>query len=258
MKILFVGDIFGQAGREIVTRELPRLIRERQADLVIANGENAAGGFGITPQICTQLLELGVDVITTGNHIWDKREIMDHFAKQPRLLRPGNYPEGNPGSGLIQTKTKSGIPCAVMNLQGRSLMQPIDCPFRKADEYLAQIPTETKIRFIDFHAEATSEKVALGWYVNGRVTALIGTHTHIPTADTRILSGGTAYQTDAGMTGPYDSVIGVEKEMIVKKFLNALPIRMEPAKHGVELRGVLIHADAATGKALSAERVLVE
>jgi 2',3'-cyclic-nucleotide 2'-phosphodiesterase len=257
LNIIFIGDIFGQAGREMVGRELPRLIRERKADLVIANGENAAGGFGITVSIAETLFELGIDVITSGNHIWDKREIYDYFPKQPKLLRPGNYPEGAPGSGLVITKSKSGIPCAVINLQGRSLMQPIDCPFRKADQYLSEI-SEVKVRFVDFHAEATSEKVAMGWHLDGKVSAVIGTHTHIPTADTRILPGGTAYQTDSGMTGPYDSVIGVEKEGILRKFMNGLPLRMEPALHGAELRGVFIRVDETSGKAVNIERITVD
>jgi metallophosphoesterase (TIGR00282 family) len=258
MNLLFIGDIFGQAGRDIVHRELPRLIRERQLDLVIANAENSAGGFGVTPRIADELFGLGVDVLTTGNHVWDKREILEYFAKQPRLLRPGNYPKGNPGAGLISVKSRSGIPCAVMNLQGRSLMSPIECPFQLADAYVSSLPAETKVRFLDFHAEATSEKVAMGWYLDGRVSAVIGTHTHIPTADTRILPKGTAYQTDCGMTGPYDSVIGVEKEAVIRKFLHGQPVRMEPAKHGVELRAVMVRVEGSSGRAIHVERITVD
>lgn len=255
MKILFIGDIFAAAGRGIVAENLNRLISERNVDLVIANGENSAGGFGITPSITEDLLSLGIDVITGGNHSFDKREIHDYYEHQPRLLRPANYPGKLPGVGVWTGKARNGVKCAVINLQGRAHMSNIDCPFRKADEILAGLDVETKIRFIDFHAELTSEKVAMGWYLDGRSTAMIGTHTHIPTADERVLPGGLAYQTDSGMTGPYESVIGVDKDMIIRRFLTGLASRMEAAKHGAELHGAIVDADESTGKARQIERV---
>lgn len=232
-----------------------RNIRETQSiDVVIANAENSAAGFGITPNVAEELFDYGIDVMTSGNHIWDKRDIYGYFARTDRLLRPANYPEGAPGSGVYVHRTAAGAGCAVINLQGRVYMPNIDCPFRKADQILASLPGDVKVRFIDFHAEVTSEKVAMGWYLDGRVSALVGTHTHIPTADTRILPGGTAYQTDCGMTGPYDSVIGVEKDPVLQKFLTAMPVRMEPAKGKVELHSVVIDVDDATGKAISIRR----
>jgi 2',3'-cyclic-nucleotide 2'-phosphodiesterase len=255
MNILFIGDIFASGGRGIVADYLQTLIGEYKVDLAIANAENSAGGFGITPLISEELLSLGIDVMTGGNHSFDKREIHDYIDHQPRLLRPANYPPGTAGNGFFTAKARNGEPYAVLNLQGRAHMANIDCPFRKADEILASLDPAIKIRFVDFHAELTSEKVAMGWHLDGRVTAMIGTHTHIPTADGRILPGGTAYQTDAGMTGPYDSVIGVEKETIVRRFLSGLNTRMEAARHGVELHGVLIRADDQTGKANEIERV---
>lgn len=257
MRILFIGDIFGAAGRGIVSELLQPLVREHQADLVIANCENAAGGFGVTPQIADGLLALGIDVLTSGNHIWDKREIYDYLGRTPQLLRPANYAPELPGRGLYIATARNGEPCAVLNLQGRTFLPPIDCPFRAADRLLAELAPSIKVRFLDFHAEVTSEKAAMGWYLDGRVSAIIGTHTHIPTADTRILPGGAAYQTDCGMTGPYESVIGVEREPILQKFLTALPVRMEAAKKGVELRAVLVDADSATGRATSVQRIAV-
>lgn len=254
VRLLFIGDIFGQAGRRIVADHLSDIRQTQTIDVVIANGENSAAGFGITPSIADELFRCGIDVITSGNHIWDKRDIYDYFTHHARLLRPANYPRGCPGEGLYIHETRSGALCAVINLQGRVYMANTDCPFRKADELLAALPAEVKVRFIDFHAEVTSEKMAMGWYVDGRVSAMVGTHTHIPTADTRILPGGTAYQTDCGMTGPYDSVIGVEKEPVLRKFLTALPVRMEPAKGSVELHSVIVEVDDLTGKALTVKR----
>ncbi len=258
MNILFIGDIFASGGRAIVADNLHRLMGEQKIDLAIANAENSAGGFGITPSIAEELLSLGLDVLTGGNHSFDKREIHDYIGHQPRLLRPANYPPGLPGNGLFTGKARNGSPYAVLNLQGRAHMANIDCPFRKADELLNGLDPAIKIRFVDFHAELTSEKVAMGWYLDGRVTAVIGTHTHIPTADGRVLPGGTAYQTDAGMTGPYDSVIGVDKDTIVRRFLSGLAGRMEAARHGVELHGAIVKADDQTGKALSIERSWVK
>jgi metallophosphoesterase (TIGR00282 family) len=255
MNILFIGDIFASAGRGIVTERLNDLITEHKVHVAIANAENSAGGFGITPAIAEELLSLGLDVLTGGNHSFDKREIHDYFEHQPRLLRPANYPDSVPGTGMFTGTARNGVRYAVLNLQGRSYMPNIDDAFRKADRLLEELDPAIRIRFVDFHAELTSEKVAMGWYLNGRVTAVIGTHTHVPTADARILPGGTAYQTDAGMTGPYDSVIGVEKETVIRRFLTGLHGRMEAAKQGIELHGALIHADDATGKALSIQRI---
>jgi metallophosphoesterase (TIGR00282 family) len=264
LQILFIGDIFGRPGRNVVREHLAPLLKEHAVDLCIANGENAAGGFGLTPAIAEEYFDLGIDVITTGNHVWDKRELVEYFnaaVNEPysparRVLRPANYPLGTPGVGLYEGTTRAGVPYAVVNLQGRVFMANIDDPFRVADRLLERI--SAKIIFLDFHAEATSEKVALGWYLDGRVTAVIGTHTHIPTADTRILPGGTAYQTDVGMTGPYDSVIGVQKEQIMQRFLTSLPGRFEAAINDVRLCAVLVECDESTGRARSIQRIMLD
>ena len=258
MKLLFIGDIFGHAGRTIVANHLRDIRATQGIDVVIANGENAAAGFGITPGIADDLFGCGIDVITSGNHIWDKKDIYAYFTRSQRLLRPANFPPGCPGAGVYLHQTPSGARCAVINLQGRVYMANTDCPFRKADELLAAMPADVKVRFVDFHAEVTSEKMAMGWYLDGRVSAVIGTHTHIPTADTRILPGGTGYQTDAGMTGPYDSIIGVEKEPVINKFLTALPVKMEAARGTVELHSVIIEVDDLTGKAVTIRRHTVQ
>ena len=257
MRLLFIGDIFGHAGRRIVADHLADIRAVQEIDVVIANGENSAAGFGITPGIAQDLLGYGIDVLTSGNHIWDKKEIIPYLPRQPRLLRPANYPDPAPGAGVFIHETPSGAKCAVINLQGRIYMASTDCPFRKADAILAALPADVRVRFLDFHAEVTSEKMAMGWYLDGRVSALIGTHTHIPTADTRILPGGTAYQTDCGMTGPYDSVIGVEKGPILQKFLSAQPVKMEPALAKVEMHSVIVDVDDATGKATAIRRHVV-
>ena len=257
MNLLFIGDIFAAPGRRVVADHLEDIVRTNRIDLVIANGENAAGGFGITPAIAEDLLALGIDVLTSGNHIWDKRDVYDYLNRQPRLIRPANYPDG-PGSGVAAVRSRSGIECAVINLQGRTYMPSTDCPFRTADRLLSQLPAGVKVRFVDFHAEVTSEKMAMGWYLDGRVSAVVGTHTHVPTADTRILPGGTAYQTDCGMTGPYRSVIGVETDIVLQRFLSALPVRMEAAKGGVELHSVIVDVDETTGKARSVRRHTVQ
>ena len=251
MRILFIGDIFASVGRKIVAEHLQRIIGEEGIDLAIANAENAAGGFGLTPAVAQELLGYGLDVLTTGNHVWDKREIYDFLDREERLLRPANYAAPLPGRGLYLGKARNGAPYAVINLQGRVYMPPTDCPFRKADELLESLPEGVNVRFVDFHAEVTSEKMAMGWHLDGRVTAVVGTHTHIPTADARLLEKGTAYQTDAGMTGPYNSIIGVEKEAVLHKFKTALPVRFESAKKGVELRAVIVECDAASGRAAS-------
>src|SRR5437016_6438090 len=231
MRILFIGDIFGRPGRTIVREKLHEVVDHHKIDVVIANAENAAAGFGLTAPIAEELFELKIDVLTTGNHVWDKKEIIEFFnsangnanSLARRVLRPANYPLGTPGVGVFEGKTKAGIPYAVINLQGRVFMASNDDPFRKADELLKQV--KAKVIFVDVHAEATSEKIALGWYLDGRVTAVVGTHTHVPTADERVLPGGTAYITDVGMTGPYDGVIGVKKELVVVCFLYNITVR---------------------------------
>jgi len=248
MNILFVGDIFASSGRRIVADHLADIVATNAIDLSIANAENAAGGFGITPSIAEELFGFGLDVLTSGNHVWDKREIYDYLDRQPRLLRPANYPDA-PGRGVVTVRARNGVECAVINLQGRTYMPNTDCPFRKADEILHSLSPAIKVRFVDFHAEVTSEKMAFGWYLDGRVSAVIGTHTHIPTADSRILPGGTAYQTDCGMTGPYGSVIGVDRDVIIQRFLTALPVRMEASKELPEMHAVILDVDEATGKA---------
>jgi metallophosphoesterase (TIGR00282 family) len=258
MKILFIGDIFGQPGRRITKQVLPGLREEFQPDLILANGENAAAGFGITPALVEELLDLGIAVLTSGNHIWDRKETAPYLADHAdgRLLRPANYPAPAPGRGLYLGKAQGGVEYAVMNLQGRVFMAPLDCPFRTADRLLESIPPSAKIRIVDMHAEATSEKQAMGWYLDGRVTAVLGTHTHIPTADEAVLPGGTAYITDLGMTGPHDSVIGIEKQAVIKKFLDQMPARFEVATGDVRLCAVFIEADGATGRAVSIRRIV--
>ena len=264
MRILFVGDIFGRPGRNIVHERLPELQKQHAVDLTIANGENAAGGFGITPQISEELFELGIDVITTGNHVWDKREIIDYMnsangneaSLARRVLRPANYPTGSPGFGWYQGRTRGGVPYAVINLQGRVFMAQNDDPFRIADKLLKEITA--KVVLVDMHAEATSEKLSLGWYLEGRVTAVLGTHTHIPTADEQVLPGGTVMQTDVGMTGPYDSVIGVQKELILQRFLTNMPGRFEAATNDVRLCATLIDCDADTGRATAVQRIMLK
>src|SRR5579863_878332 len=258
MKILFVGDIFGEPGRKIVRQVLPDLIAQYSPDLILANGENAAHGHGITPGIVDELVDAGIDVLTSGNHIWDRKEILPYLAENPngRLVRPANFPPTTPGQGLYLGKTRAGLPFGILNLQGRVFMSSIDCPFRGADVLLSGIPPEVKIRVLDMHAETTSEKIALGWYLDGRVTAIVGTHTHIPTADEHVLPQGTAYITDVGMTGPYDSVIGMDKKTVIEKFLKQTPARFDVARGDVRLSAVLIEADETTGRASSIRRVM--
>ncbi len=271
MNILFVGDVFGSAGRHIVREHLPHVLESNAVDLLVINGENAAGGFGITPGLAEEIFDLGAHVITTGNHIWDKREIFEYMTvpassheRGRRVLRPANYAVGTPGFGLYQGELppKNGNPAqryAVINLQGRVFMSSCDDPFRKADELLGIVAKESgaKVILVDLHAEASSEKVALGWYLDGRVTALLGTHTHIPTADERVLPGGTAYQTDVGMSGPYDSVIGVESELALHRFLTGMPGKFEAAKGNPKMCAALITCDGATGRASSIRRLML-
>jgi hypothetical protein len=253
VNLLFIGDIFASPGRRILADHLEDIVGTNQIDLVIANGENAAGGFGITPAIAEDLLALGIDVLTSGNHVWDKRELYDYLNRQPRVLRPANYPDA-PGSGIVTVSSRGGVVCAILNLQGRTYMPSTDCPFRTADRLLSELEPGVKVRFVDFHAEVTSEKIAMGRYLDGRVSAIIGTHTHVPTADTRILPGGTAYQTDCGMTGPYDSVIGVDTNIVLQRFLTGLPMRMEAARQGAELHSVIVDVDESTGRARAIRR----
>ena len=262
MNILFIGDIFGRPGRTIVKDRLPELRQRHAVDLVVANCENAAAGFGITPALAEELFDLGIDVMTTGNHVWDRREIIEYFhmadgnphSPARRLLRPTNFSPGLAGWGVYEGQ-KNGVPYAVFNLQGRVFMNSSDDPFRCADRLLEQI--QSKIVLVDFHAEATSEKIALGWYLDGRVTAVVGTHTHVPTADETLLPKGTAYITDVGMTGPYDSVIGVRKELVIDKFLTGMPARFEAANGDVRLCAVLVACDDQTGRATRMERLML-
>jgi len=258
MRILFIGDIFASAGRKLVADHFQYIVDSEQIDLAIANAENAAGGFGLTPAIADDLFKLGVHVITSGNHIWDKREIYDYLPRQPRALRPANYAPDLPGVGMAIVEARNGVQCAVINLQGRTYMPSTDCPFRKVDELLASLDPNIKVRFVDFHAEITSEKMAMGWHLDGRVSAMVGTHTHVPTADTRILPRGTAYQTDAGMTGPYDSIIGVEKDPVIRKFLTTMPVRFEAARGDAQLHAVIIDVEQETGRATAAKRYVVK
>jgi hypothetical protein len=243
MRVLFVGDIVGSPGRQIVHDRLADIVAQRQIDLVIANGENSASGFGITPRLAEELLKMGIDVLTGGNHSWDRKEILEYLPHEPRLLRPANFPEGNPGSGLYAGTAKNGVKYAVLNLQGRVFMTPIDDPFRKADSELAKISEDVSLVFVDMHAETTSEKIAMGWYLDGRATAVVGTHTHVTTADEHVLPQGTAYITDVGMTGPHGGVIGMDRNGIITKFLNGLPARFEVASGNLQMNCVLIETD---------------
>ncbi|RKY02423.1 TIGR00282 family metallophosphoesterase [Candidatus Poribacteria bacterium] len=255
MKVLFIGDVVGRPGRRAV-REILSRIKEGY-DLIIANGENSAGGLGITPKVADELFSYGVNIITTGNHVWKEKEIYDYLDKEPRILRPANYPEGTPGRGWGIYELDSGVKLCVVNLMGRVFMAPLENPFRTIDAILERVSGEVKIVIVDFHAEATSEKVAMGWYLDGRVSAVIGTHTHVQTADERVLPNGTAYITDAGMTGPFDSIIGMKKDAVIRRYLTMLPVRFEVAKGDVMLCGVEIEIDDETGKALSIKRVRV-
>jgi metallophosphoesterase (TIGR00282 family) len=255
MRILFIGDIVGSLGRQIVFDRLADIVHTRQIDLVIANGENSASGFGITPRLAEDLFTAGVEVLTGGNHIWDRKEILDYIVQQPRLLRPANFPDSNPGSGLYLGKAGNGVPYAVLNLQGRVFMASSDCPFRAADREIARIPAEVHVIFVDIHAETTSEKEAMGWYLDGRVSAVIGTHTHVATADEQILPGGTAFQTDVGMTGPHNGVIGMDKVAIMRRFLDGQPARFEVATGDVQMNTILLEVDETTGRARSIERL---
>ena len=254
-RILFIGDIVGKPGRELVRRGVAGLVAHHQVDLVIANGENAAAGFGLTPDLAEQIFSWGVDVITGGNHSWDKKEIVPYLADHPRLLRPANFPPGTPGRGRVVVEAQNGVSVAVVNLMGRVFMTAIDDPFRAAADEVGVARRDARVVIVDFHAEATSEKVAMGWHLDGRATAVIGTHTHVATADARVLPHGTAYITDVGMTGPHDSVIGVERTAVLQRFLTGLPQRFETATENPRLNAVLIAADETTGRAMAIEPV---
>lgn len=263
MNILFVGDVFGSAGRKIVQEHIQHVCESHSVELVIINAENAAGGFGVTPQIAEDLFDLGADVLTTGNHVWDKRELIDYFNSVPadsqerprRVLRPANLQPNVPGYGIFEGQTQSGIDYAVINLQGCVFMNTTNDPFHAADAILAGI--KARVVVVDFHAEATSEKVAMGWHLDGRVTAVLGTHTHIPTADERVLPCGTAYQTDVGMSGPYDSIIGVEKDLVLHRFLTGMPGKFEAAKGNPKMCAALITCDPASGRATFIQRIML-
>lgn len=254
MKILIVGDVVGRPGRKTLQTYLEKY--KQEYDCIVVNGENAAAGFGITEKIAVEFLSWGVDVITAGNHIWDKKEIYPFLEKTPRLLKPYNYPEGTPGKGYVLVEAKNGKKIAVLSLQGRVFMPSIDCPFRKAKEILPILQEETHCILVDFHAEASSEKIALGYYLDGDITCLYGTHTHVQTADEQILEKGTAYITDIGMTGSENGVIGMQKEAIIEKFLTALPQRFEIAEGRECLRGIVLDIEELTGKAKSIERLV--
>jgi metallophosphoesterase (TIGR00282 family) len=254
LTILCIGDIFGEPGRRALAHFLPRLRAELEADLVVANVENAAAGFGVTPTLARGFLAGGVDVMTSGNHIWDRKEIFEYIVKENLLLRPANYPQGAPGVGSVVIKAGANR-VGVLNLQGRVFMNPIDCPFATADAEVARMRAETSIIVVDMHAEATSEKQAMGWYLDGRVSAVVGSHSHVQTADERLLPGGTAFLTDLGISGPFDSVIGVDKDLAIQRFLTGMPNRFEPAKGRVRLQGAVIRVDPESGRAVGIERV---
>ena len=263
MNILFVGDIFGSAGRKIVREHIGHVREANKVELTVINAENAAGGFGLTPQLAEELFDMGADVLTTGNHIWDKRELIDYMNSAPagsqerprRVLRPANLQPGLPGYGVFEGTTESGVDYAVVTLQGCVFMNTTNDPFHGADALLAGI--KAKVIVVDFHAEATSEKVAMGWYLDGRATAVLGTHTHVPTADQRVLPGGTAYQTDVGMSGPYDSVIGVEKDLVLRKFLTGMPGKFEAAKGNPKMCAAVVTCDPLTGHASAIQRIML-
>ncbi|MBL8027933.1 MAG: TIGR00282 family metallophosphoesterase [Fibrobacteres bacterium] len=256
MNILFVADIFASGGKRVLSEVLPKLVDEYSIDLVVANGENIAGGRGVTKNLLSKLKKFGVHVVTSGNHIWDNKDGQDCLVSDPHLLRPLNYPVGNPGKGSVVYHLADGRTAAVLNLQGRTFMYSIECPFKTGLSEIQRLKQQTDIILVDFHAEATSEKMALAHYFDGKVSAVVGTHTHIQTADERILPGGTAYITDLGMTGPHDSVIGMKKEPVIRKFLYEIPVRFEPAEDDLQFNGCFVEVDDTTGKALRIERVV--
>ena len=255
---MFIGDIVGSPGRMAIAELLPPLVSKRKIDFVIANCENVAAGFGVTRKIVEELYKCRIDVLTSGNHIWNKKEVLEFIGDFERLLRPANYPSATPGSGTVLIPLPTGEYVGVLNLAGRIFMQPIDCPFAAAKNKVAELRKKTNIIVVDIHAEATSEKKALGWYLDGEVSAVLGTHTHVQTADEVILPQGTAYISDAGMTGPFDSVIGIKKEAIIERFITQMPNRFEVARDDVRMQGVIMNIDPATGKANSIERISIK
>jgi metallophosphoesterase (TIGR00282 family) len=254
LNVLCIGDVFGEPGRKALAHFLPRLRAELEVDLVVANVENAAAGFGVTPSLARGFLGGGIDVMTSGNHIWDRKEIIEYIVKENLLLRPANYPAGTPGVGSVVVKAGAHR-VGVLNLQGRVFMSPIDCPFATADAEVARLRAETSIIVVDMHGEATSEKQAIGWYLDGRVSAVVGSHSHVQTADERLLPGGTAFLTDLGITGPFDSVIGVDKELAIQRFRTGMPNRFEPATGRARVQGALVRIDPESGRAVAIERV---
>jgi metallophosphoesterase (TIGR00282 family) len=258
MKILFIGDIVGKPGRLAIRELLPLIVEDYRIEFVIANCENAAAGFGVTRDVVEELYQSRIDVLTSGNHIWDKKEVLEFVEDYETLLRPANYPEGTPGFGSVVMPCASGIHVGVINLVGRVFMRSLDCPFRKAEKEIERLKKKTGIIIVDMHAEATSEKQALGWFLDGRVSAVLGTHTHVQTADEKILPNGTAYITDLGMTGPFDSIIGTRKDAVLERFLIQMPNKFDVAKGDVRLQGVVLEVDTASGKALSIERLSVK
>ena len=257
MRILFVGDIVGKPGRQAIERVLERVISDNGIEFTIANGENVAGGMGITPPIAIDLLNQGVDVLTSGNHVWAKKEIIPFLDEESRILRPANYPARVPGRGAVVLQSKNGMKVGVLNLEGRVFMRNLDCPFRTAEREVETLSQSTKVIIVDFHAEATSEKMAMGWFLNGKVSAVLGTHTHVQTGDERILNGGTAYMTDVGMTGPLASVIGIRKEVALERLLTQIPWKFDVATDDVELQGVVVEVDSDTGKSEGVKRIRV-
>ena len=257
MKILLIGDIVGEVGRRMVMQRLLPLVQQQSIDLVIANGENAAAGFGMTPRIAEELFRTGVHVITLGNHTWDKKEMLDVLSKEHRLLRPANYPEGVPGSGRVVVTTAANDRVGVLHLVGRVFMAPLDCPFRRARHELKVLRENTPVIVVDFHGEATSEKQAMGWYLDGEVSAVLGTHTHVQTADEQILPRGTAYITDVGMTGPVESIIGMKRDIVLERFTTQIPKRLEPAMGPGQLAGVLVEIDPRSGRSQAIQRILI-
>ncbi len=255
MRLLMIGDIVGRSGRRAIKDNLSELKREFDLDLIVANGENAAGGSGITKDVAQELFSAGVDVLTMGNHVWNIREAYEYINSEPRIIRPANYPPGTPGNGSNVFETRRKVKVAVINLAGRVFLQSLDCPFRKVDEILPRVKKAAQVVVVDFHAEATSEKIAMGWYLAGRVSAVVGTHTHVQTADERILPGGTAYITDLGMTGPFDSVLGVKKEIVIEKFKSQLPQRFVVASGPYQFNAVMIDIDEYTGEAYAIQRI---
>jgi metallophosphoesterase (TIGR00282 family) len=257
MHILFIGDIVGKAGRQAIEGLLERVVADHQIDFTVANGENAAGGMGITPAIASDFLDLGIDVLTSGNHIWAKKEIFPFLDEEERLVRPANYPDGAPGKGTCVFKLGNGKKVGVLNLEGRVFMKNLECPFRVGEREVERLRKETPVVLVDFHAEATSEKTALGWFLNGKASAVVGTHTHVQTSDERVLSGGTAYITDIGMTGPVASVIGIRRQIAVDRFLTQIPWKFDVATEEIELQGVILQVDELTGKSRSIQRIRV-